>query len=64
MPKKLVVDSHLGLSIDLGSNAVEIYTHRLCKQLAEPGANLQIHIVGYLISGPHPSQAELHRRSA
>jgi DNA-binding response OmpR family regulator len=67
MSKKLVVDSLFGLSLDIGSNAVEVYIHRLRKQLAEAGANLQIHTirgVGYLISGPRPSEADTHRRSA
>src|SRR5216684_2675715 len=67
MSKKLVVDSLFGLSIDIGSNAVEVYIHRLRKQLAEAGANLQIHTirgVGYLISGPSPALSDAQRRSA
>ncbi len=53
VPKKLVEDHLFGLSNDIGSNAVEVYIHRLRKQLAEAGANVQIHTlrgVGYLIA--------------
>jgi DNA-binding response OmpR family regulator len=67
MSKKLVVDSLFGLSIDIGSNAVEVYVHRLRKQLADAGANLQIHTirgVGYLISAPTPALGDAHRRLA
>jgi two-component system response regulator TctD len=51
--KKLVEDQLFGLSIDVGSNAVEVYVHRLRKQLADCGADVQIHTirgVGYLIA--------------
>jgi DNA-binding response OmpR family regulator len=51
--KKLVEDQLFGLSIDVGSNAVEVYVHRLRRQLADSGANAQIHTirgVGYLIA--------------
>jgi DNA-binding response OmpR family regulator len=51
--KKLVEDQLFGLSIDISSNAVEVYIHRLRKQLADCGANVQIHTirgVGYLIA--------------
>jgi DNA-binding response OmpR family regulator len=67
MSKKLVVDSLFGLSIDTGSNAVEVYIHRLRKQLVEAGANLHIHTirgVGYLLSGPSPALSDTQRRSA
>jgi two-component system response regulator TctD len=67
MSKKLVVDSLFGLSIDIGSNAVEVYIHRLRKQLAEAGANLKIHTirgVGYLINDPSPALSDAHRRTA
>jgi DNA-binding response OmpR family regulator len=50
--KKLVEDHLFGLSSDGGSNAVEVYIHRLRKQLADAGARVQIHTirgVGYLI---------------
>jgi DNA-binding response OmpR family regulator len=42
-----------GLSGDVGSNAVEVYVHRLRKLLAEAGADVEIHTirgVGYLIA--------------
>ncbi|HYM02029.1 MAG TPA: response regulator transcription factor [Stellaceae bacterium] len=51
--KKLVEDHLFGLSNDVGSNAVEVYVHRLRKQLSEANAKVQIHTirgVGYLIS--------------
>lgn len=50
--KKVVEDHLFGLSSDVGSNAIEVYVHRLRKQLAEVGARVQIHTirgVGYLI---------------
>jgi DNA-binding response OmpR family regulator len=61
MSRKLVVDTLFGLSIDVVSNAVEVYIHRLRKQLAEAGANIQIHTirgVGYLISGSSIGDAQ------
>jgi two-component system response regulator TctD len=51
--KKLVEDHIFGLASDVASNAVEVYVHRLRKQLAERGAKVQIHTirgVGYLIA--------------
>jgi DNA-binding response OmpR family regulator len=51
--KKLVEDQLFGLSGEVASNAVEVYVHRLRKQLAEHGANVQIHTMrglGYLIA--------------
>ena len=51
--KKLVEDHIFGLSGEVASNAVEVYVHRLRKQLSERGAKVQIHTirgVGYLIS--------------
>jgi DNA-binding response OmpR family regulator len=51
--KKLVEDHIFGLSGDVTSNAIEVYVHRLRKQLAELGAKVQIHTVrgvGYLLS--------------
>jgi DNA-binding response OmpR family regulator len=53
VPKKIVEDHLFGLSSNLGSNAVEVYVHRLRKQLAEAGADVEIHTVrgvGYLIA--------------
>jgi two-component system response regulator TctD len=55
--KKLVEDQLFGLSIDVSSNAVEVYVHRLRKQLADSGARVQIHTirgVGYLIAEEKP----------
>jgi DNA-binding response OmpR family regulator len=51
--KKLVEDQLFGLSGDVGSNAVEVYIHRIRKQLAEAGATARIDTirgVGYMIS--------------
>src|SRR5262245_12010617 len=51
--KKLVEDHIFGLSGDVASNAVEVYIHRLRKQLSDRGAKVQIHTirgVGYLTS--------------
>ena len=51
--KKLVEDHIFGLSGEVASNAVEVYVHRLRKQLSERGAKVQIHTirgVGYLIT--------------
>jgi DNA-binding response OmpR family regulator len=51
--KKLVEDHIFGLSGDVASNAVEVYVHRLRKQLSEHGAKVQIHTirgVGYIIA--------------
>jgi two-component system response regulator TctD len=53
VPKKLVEDHIFGLSGEVGSNAIEVYVHRLRKQLAERGAKVQIHTirgVGYLLA--------------
>src|SRR6478736_3180225 len=51
--KKLLEDQIFGLTGDVASNAVEVYVHRLRKQLADKGARVQIHTirgVGYLIA--------------
>jgi two-component system response regulator TctD len=51
--KKQVEDHIFGLSGDVASNAVEVYVHRLRKQLSDKGARVQIHTirgVGYLIA--------------
>ena len=53
VPKKLAEDQIFGPSGDVASNAIEVYVHRLRKQLAERGAQVQIHTirgVGYLIA--------------
>jgi DNA-binding response OmpR family regulator len=51
--KKQVEDHIFGHSGDIGSNAIEVYVHRLRKQLSERGAKVQVHTirgVGYLIA--------------
>ena len=51
--KKQVEDHIFGLSADVASNAVEVYVHRLRRQLSDKGARVQIHTirgVGYLIA--------------
>ena len=53
VPKRLVEDHLFGLADDVASNAIEVYVHRLRKQLADRGAKVQIHTmrgVGYLIA--------------
>jgi DNA-binding response OmpR family regulator len=51
---KSFVESHLfGQSEEIRSNAVEVYVHRLRKQLADLGATVEIHTirgVGYLLT--------------
>ncbi len=52
-PKRLFEDQLFGFSGDAGSNAVEVYVHRLRKFLAEHGATVKIHTVrgvGYMLS--------------
>ena len=44
-PKRLFEDHLFGLSGDVGSNAVEVYVHRLRKMLADSGATVKIHTV-------------------
>jgi DNA-binding response OmpR family regulator len=51
--KTFLEDNLYGLSHEVGSNAVEVYVHRLRRHLAEVGASVQIHTlrgVGYLIA--------------
>lgn len=51
--KKQVEDHIFGHSNDIASNAIEVYVHRLRKQLSERGARVQVHTirgVGYLIA--------------
>lgn len=53
VPKKVVEDHLFGLAGEVSSNAVEVYVHRLRKQLAEAGADIEIHTirgVGYLLA--------------
>ncbi|HWW48637.1 MAG TPA: response regulator transcription factor [Xanthobacteraceae bacterium] len=50
--KKLVEDQIFGIAGDVSSNAIEVYVHRLRRQLADYGAKVQIHTVrgvGYLL---------------
>ena len=52
VPKQVIEDQLYGLSDEVNSNAVEVYVHRLRKQLSEAGADVEIHTirgVGYLI---------------
>jgi DNA-binding response OmpR family regulator len=58
VPKKLVEDHLFGLSADGSANAVEVYVHRLRKQLADAGANVAVHTirgVGYLVASEDKS---------
>ena len=51
--KKQVEDHIFGHSGDVASNAIEVYVHRLRKQLADRGAKVQVHTirgVGYLLA--------------
>lgn len=51
--KKLVEDQMFGLSGEVASNAVEVYVHRLRKQLADCGAKVKVNTirgVGYVIT--------------
>src|ERR1700726_5110735 len=51
--KKQVEDHIFGHSDGIASNAIEVYVHRLRKQLSERGARVQVHTirgVGYLIA--------------
>ena len=51
--KKAVEDQLFGLDGEVSSNAVEVYVHRLRRQLGERGAKVQIHTVrgvGYMIA--------------
>jgi DNA-binding response OmpR family regulator len=50
--KTLLEESLYGLSQEIGSNAVEVYVHRLRRHLAEIGATVQVHTVrgvGYML---------------
>ena len=52
--KKAVEAQLFGIDGEVTSNAVEVYVHRLRKQLADGGAKVQIHTVrgvGYMIAG-------------
>jgi two-component system response regulator TctD len=52
VPKRLVEDHLFGVGGDLGSNAVEVYVHRLRKRLDDAGSGVRIETVrgvGYLL---------------
>jgi two-component system response regulator TctD len=52
--KKHLEDQIFGLAGDVGSNAVEVYVHRLRKQLNDIGAHVKINTmrgVGYIMTG-------------
>ncbi|MDR3467431.1 MAG: response regulator transcription factor [Xanthobacteraceae bacterium] len=56
--KKQVEDHIFGHSGEVASNAVEVYVHRLRKQLADKGARVAVHTirgVGYLIAEDKPT---------
>ena len=56
-PKRLFEDHLFGLSGDIGSNAVEVYVHRLRKMLGDAGATVKVHTVrgvGYLLAEEKP----------
>lgn len=53
VPKAVVEDHLFGLAGEVSSNAVEVYVHRLRKNLDDMGARVQIHTVrgvGYMIA--------------
>lgn len=57
VPKKIAEDHLFGLTDEVRSNAVEVYVHRLRKQLEEIGAAVVIHTVrglGYLMTESRP----------
>lgn len=57
VPKGIAENHLFGNSTDVRSNAVEVYVHRLRKQLADVGATVEIHTVrgvGYLLDESKP----------
>jgi two-component system response regulator TctD len=53
VPKRLAEDQLFGVGGDLGSNAIEVYVHRLRKRLADAGGGVRIETVrgvGYMIA--------------
>ncbi|MGO9544356.1 MAG: response regulator [Rhodomicrobium sp.] len=57
--KRVVEDQIFGLSNDIGSNAVEVYVHRLRRSLQDLGATAGIHTirgVGYIITADRPPE--------
>ena len=56
--KRLVEDHIFGSAGEVASNAVEVYVHRLRKQLTDRGAKVHIHTVrgvGYIMAEEKPS---------
>jgi DNA-binding response OmpR family regulator len=52
VPKQIIEDQLYGLAEEASTNAIEVYVHRLRKQLADGDAGVEIHTirgVGYLI---------------
>ena len=49
-PKRLFEDQLFGLSGDVGSNAVEVYVHRLRKMLSDAGASVRSAATGSPLS--------------
>jgi DNA-binding response OmpR family regulator len=52
VPKQVIEDQLYGLSDEVSSNAIEVYVHRLRKQLSEAESGVEIHTirgVGYLV---------------
>ena len=57
IPKRMVEDQLFGLSEDVRSNAVEVYVHRLRRQLADTEADVEVHTVrglGYILMERKP----------
>jgi len=57
VPKSTVEDQIFGVDDEVGSNAVEVYVHRLRKRLEQAQARASIHTirgVGYLLSADAP----------
>lgn len=55
IPKRMVEDHLFGLTEEIRSNAVEVNVHRLRRQLAETGADIEVHTVrgvGYILMEP------------
>jgi two-component system response regulator TctD len=55
IPKGVLEDQLYGLAEEGSPNAIEVYVHRLRKQLYDAGAGAEIHTVrgvGYLIREP------------
>jgi DNA-binding response OmpR family regulator len=60
VPKRLAEDQLFGVGGDLGSNAIEVYVHRLRKRLGDAGGGVRIETVrgvGYMIVADRPGEA-------